>query len=445
MNTSGLVVLLALLLVIGGGVATWIRAEGTPPTLELPEALVVGRAGGTLALAASDAGAGLRSLDVVIRHADGEISLLTESFPGNAISGGVRNEHEVEIPLEPEALAAIQGDALLVATSRDWSWREFFSGNEAVIEIPFVLDLEPPRVEVSSGLTYVNQGGAGAVAYSLSEPAAFDGVQVGEHLFRGYPRPGGGRRDRIALFAVPSELRGVTPQVIARDAAGNEGSSSWPVVVKPRSQPKGTVNLPQSFLDRVVPRLAGPSDEQDLGAVFNEVNTKLRAENEIQIRELLAESSDRLHFDGALEQLKNSQVTSRFAEQRIYLVDGRAISSATHYGYDLASTAGAPITAAAAGSVAWAGELGIYGNCVLIDHGLGLGSLYGHLSSIDVKAGDPVQKGQTLGRSGATGLAGGDHLHFAILIGDTYVDPLEWWDEKWVQTHVLERLGPPAL
>ncbi len=94
--------------------------------------------------------------------------------------------------------------------------------------------------------------------------------------------------------------------------------------------------------------------------------------------------------------------------------------------------------------MAFAGELGIYGDCVILDHGLGVASLYGHLSRLDVAAGDRVEQGQPLGLSGATGLAGGDHLHFAILVGGTYVDPLEWWDPKWVKDNVDARLAPSS-
>ena len=128
------------------------------------------------------------------------------------------------------------------------------------------------------------------------------------------------------------------------------------------------------------------------------------------------------------------------AEHRAYFANGEKVSEAIHYGYDLASTAGAPITAANAGRVIFTGALGIYGNCVILDHGLGVTSLYAHLSRIDVREGDVLEKGQALGRSGATGLAGGDHLHFAILVGGSYVDPKEWWDPKWVQEHVEARL-----
>jgi murein DD-endopeptidase MepM/ murein hydrolase activator NlpD len=443
-NTSSLFAILLVLLLVAGGVAVWIRGEGEPPAIDAPESVLVGRAGATVHVAATDPRSGLRDLRVVVQHAGGELPLLDERFPGNTLSGGVRTAHEADIALDPKALAGLEGDALLRISSRDYSWRDFLSGNETVLRIPLSVDVDPPAVYVSTGLTYVKTGGAGAVVYRISEPVTRDGVRVGEQWFRGYPHPNGQEGERIALYAVPADADAkISLRVVAQDAAGNEGSSGWPVVVQPRPQPTGNVTLPKSFLDDVVPRLAG-GPVTDGSTAFHEINTKMRAENEARIRELLAESSPRPLFDGALDQLDNSQVTSRFAERRTYFVDGNAVSKAVHYGYDLAATAAAPITAAAAGRVAYAGELGIYGNCVLLDHGLGLATLYGHLSRIDVQAGSEVSRGQTLGLSGATGLAGGDHLHFAVLVGETYADPLEWWDPSWMVTHVMDKLGVPA-
>ena len=127
--------------------------------------------------------------------------------------------------------------------------------------------------------------------------------------------------------------------VVARDAAGNETVAGWPLVVKDRQQPMASVTLTRSFFDNVLPRLAGGASA-DPAASFDDVNTRVRAENEARIRELLAESSSQPLFDGALQQLANSQVTSRFAEQRTYFVDGAAVSKAMHYGYDLASHGG---------------------------------------------------------------------------------------------------------
>src|SRR2546426_6191118 len=99
------------------------------------------------------------------------------------------------------------------------------------------------------------------------------------------------------------------------------------------------------------------------------------------------------------------------------------------------------VVAANAGTVMNASWLGIYGNCVILDHGMGVQSLYGHLSSFDVKVGDTVTRGQTIGRSGMTGLAGGDHLHFTMLVGGRMVNPVQWWDAHWIADRVQRKLN----
>ena len=75
---------------------------------------------------------------------------------------------------------------------------------------------------------------------------------------------------------------------------------------------------------------------------------------------------------------------------------------------------------------------------------MGVASLYGHLSSVEVKAGDTVDAGQVLGRSGMTGLAGGDHLHFTMLVGGRPVNPVEWWDPHWIEDRVERKLRAAA-
>jgi murein DD-endopeptidase MepM/ murein hydrolase activator NlpD len=100
------------------------------------------------------------------------------------------------------------------------------------------------------------------------------------------------------------------------------------------------------------------------------------------------------------------------------------------------------VTAANSGRVIYADRLGIYGNCVIIDHGYSLQTLYGHMSKIDVKVGDMVQKQQHIGVSGATGMAFGDHIHFSMLIQGIQIDPKEWWDEHWIHDRILSKLKP---
>jgi murein DD-endopeptidase MepM/ murein hydrolase activator NlpD len=277
----------------------------------------------------------------------------------------------------------------------------------------------------------------------VREETQRDGVQVGDAFFPGHPFPGDPKR-RIALFAIPRDVA-LNPRiaVLAVDLAGNEAAAGWPVALAERVFDDVRIELGNSFLQVKVRDLAeavGVKEEDPLSA-FRKINSEIRAQNEKKVRELIVQSGDEPLFQGEFRQMRNSAVTSGFAERRSYYVDDVKVSEAIHFGYDLASTAGAPIEASNRGRVLFAGELGIYGNCVLLDHGLGLVSLYAHLSQMAVAEGDLVAKNQPIGRSGDTGLAGGDHLHYAMLVGNAYVDPTEWWDAKWVEEKVMSRLG----
>jgi murein DD-endopeptidase MepM/ murein hydrolase activator NlpD len=425
-------------------IAGFLRCEGGPPELRGPERVFVGRSPAQVSVEAVDAGSGIRQLELRVLQRDVRKTLQQASRPGDLARGGARGVPErIEAALDPEALGLVEGDARLVAEASDWSWRGWLSGNRASLEIPITVDLTRPRVSVETGQTYVERGGAGAVAYRLAEPVQRDGVVVGDAFFPGRPFPGDPKR-RIALFAIP---RDVAPSpriaVVAVDLAGNEASASWPVNFKERAFDDVRIELGSAFLEKKVRELAEEVGvrEPDTIAAFQKINKETRAENERKVREIIAKSGDEPLFDGAFVQMRGSAVTSRFAERRSYFHAGQKVSEAIHFGYDLASTAGAPIEASNRGRVLFAGPLGIYGNCVILDHGLGLTSLYGHLAQIDVHEGDLVEKGQALGRSGDTGLAGGDHLHFAMLVGDAYVDPTEWWDAKWVREKIESRLG----
>jgi murein DD-endopeptidase MepM/ murein hydrolase activator NlpD len=443
---SWLGVLLAVLLLVGGALV-WIRFEGDAPTVEGPTSLLIGSSS-SVAFDIGDLGSGLREIQISVQQADGETVVFERSFPGDLRTGGSTPSisERFEIEIDPKALGLAHGDASLTVTARDWSWRNSFRGNETQHQIPLKIDLEKPRIQVASGLTYVSRGGSGSVSYSINEETTRDGVMVGASFYRGFLAPGeeasSGRR--FALFAVPTDSpREPTIVVVAEDRAGNVANSSWPVVLKERVLPAANITLPDRFLKTKVRNLADAAGipQDDLLRAFDQINTELRAANEAKIREIVANPSGSKLWNGAFTQLRNSKVTSKFAEQRSYFIDGKKISEATHFGYDLASTAGAPIQAANSGLVIFADDIGIYGNCVIIDHGMNLFSLYAHLSSMSVSMGDRVKKNDTLGLSGATGLAGGDHLHFAILLGGTYVEPLEWWDPLWVKTHVDAHLA----
>ncbi len=475
MSGSARFVLVLAILGSLAGAAAFLRCEGTPPRIEVDSPIYLRRGAVPVEVTLSDPGSGLRALRVTLVHAGGEIPLVDHRFEGSLLRGGAsgRAPERFRFEVDAGALGLPEGEARAIFLARDHSWRDFLRGNRAQREVPVVVDRRPPRISVENGLTYVRRGGAAAVAFSVDEPTRTDGVEVGETLFRAWPWPpvtgpreagdvtageeAAARADpgaaprppgrRVALFAIPRDASPEAPvAVVAEDRAGNRASARWPVRIRNRQFRTDVIRLPRSFLTGVVPPLAEAHDidTSDPVAAFQKINTELRAANEARIREIVADSAPEPLFRGAFLQMPGSAVTSRFAEERIYLVDGRRVSRATHFGYDLAATAAAPVPAANRGRVLFAGDLGIYGQCVILDHGLGLSSLYGHLSRIDVKPGELVEKGATLGLSGSTGLAGGDHLHFAILVGGVYVDPVEWWDPKWVREHVERRIEPEA-
>ena len=310
--------------------------------------------------------------------------------------------------------------------------------------------LEPPRVEVLSTFHYVNLGGSEFVVYRATPPDVESGVRVGDKEYRGYPASGAGIQSdpatRVAFFALLFDQKVNTPiSVFARDVAGNEVVSPLDHMVFPKVYQKSRIEIDDRFIGRVVPAIAANApdekiDTSDLLKGFLQINRDLRKKNNQYLIDLSKKSNPELMFRDAFQQLGNSQVEAKFADTRTYIYKGKDVDQQVHQGFDLAVTANVPIVASQKGIVVHAADLGIYGNCVVIDHGMGIQSLYGHLSSIGVKVGDTVAKGQQIGRSGMTGLAGGDHLHFTMLVGGQQVTPVDWWSQQWMQDRVLRKI-----
>jgi hypothetical protein len=310
--------------------------------------------------------------------------------------------------------------------------------------------LEPPRVAVLSRFHFVNHGGSEFVVYRATPEDVESGVRVGDKEYRGFPAGGAGVGSdpalRVAFFALLWDQPLDTPiHVFARDPVGNETITPLEHRVFPKPYETSRIEIDDRFLARVVPAIASAVPHEniptgDLLAGFLKINGELRHKNNQYLRGLVRKTAPELLFRDAFQQLGGSQVESRFADARTYYYKGREIDHQVHLGFDLAVTANVPVAAAQRGIVVHAGDLGIYGNAVVLDHGLGVQSLYGHLSSIDVATGDHVDKGQIIGRSGMTGLAGGDHVHFTILVGGEPVTPIDWWSPQWMEDRVLRKI-----
>ena len=294
------------------------------------------------------------------------------------------------------------------------------------------------------------------VVYRVNPPDVDSGVRVGDREYRGFPAGGSDPALRVAFFALLWDQQLNTPiSVFARDTVGNEGSGSFDFRVFPKQFRKSTISLDDRLLARIVPPILQNSpelkvdDPSNFLASYLAINGELRRMNNETITNLSLESAPEILWRGPFKQLINTAVEAGFADQRTYVYNGNDVDHQVHLGFDLASTAAASVRAANRGRVLHAGWLGIYGNCVILDHGMGLMSLYAHLSSIAVSAGQLVESEAELGRSGATGLAGGDHLHFTMLLAGNAITPIDWWSAQWVQDRVLRKftdagLAPPG-
>jgi len=310
--------------------------------------------------------------------------------------------------------------------------------------------LEPPQVAVMSTFHYVNHGGSEFVVYRATPADVESGVRVGNIEYPGFPATAVGISSdpalRVAFFALLFDQDLNTDfNVFARDPAGNEALAALDHQVFPKPYSKSRIEIDDRFIGRVVPAIASNSPQEkiptdDLLSGFLKINGDLRRKNNQYLTDLAKKSAPQMLFKGPFQQLGNSQVEARFADTRTYVYKGNEVDRQVHLGFDLAVTANVPVVAAEAGTVVHASDLGIYGNCVVVDHGLGVMSLYGHLSSIGVKVGDKVEKASELGRSGMTGLAGGDHLHFTMLVGGQQVTPVDWWSKQWFEDRVHRKI-----
>lgn len=309
--------------------------------------------------------------------------------------------------------------------------------------------LEPPRVGVLSLHHFVNHGGPEFVVLRATPADVDAGVRVGEVEYPAYPGSSVGISDpavRVAFFVLAYDQdRNAPIRVFARDVAGNEATANVDHRVFPKPFAKSRIEVDDRFFQNVVPAIAENTpganiDTSDLLKGFLTINRDLRRQNNQTIAELARKTRPEMLWRQAFSQLGNTSIESRFADYRTYYHNGKEVDQQVHLGFDLASLRQAPVAASNRGVVIFADYLGIYGNCVIVDHGLGVQTLYAHLSTIDVKVDETVEKGQQLGRTGTTGLAGGDHLHFTMLVNGVAVNPIEMWDPHWMEDRVFRKI-----
>jgi len=340
-----------------------------------------------------------------------------------------------------------EGSATLVVTATNASWGRFFRGGQSQLIKDLPVRFVPPSAEVLTAQHYINQGGCDMALFRVSSGTVESGVQVGNYFFPSWPVKESDPATRMCIFAYPYDVDATTPaRVVARDDAGNQTLVNFNYKVFPKKFKSDTINVTDDFMQRVVPPILSQTPElSDQGSLLKNfllVNSTLRRMDAQQLVAFSQKTASHPTWTQPFLQLGNSKVEALFADYRTYMYNGQVIDHQTHLGFDLAVVQHTPVLAANDGRVIYVGFFGIYGNVVVIDHGCGLQSFYAHLSSFDVKEGDAVKREQVIAHSGQTGLAGGDHLHFTMLLDGIPVNPVEWWDPHWIHDRIEAKLQP---
>jgi hypothetical protein len=441
--------ILALVFTAGLAALIWfavvrLENEGPSVALDAPSPFFIGKST-ELTLDLADPKSGLRRLRAELSKDGKDIVLADVVFPASGFLAmeKVRSATQ-KLTIDPAALGLSDGEGLLRVTVADGSWRNWWHGNRTGLQREIIIDTKPPVIENLSQQNYVNQGGTGLAVYRLSEPCPTSGVRVGSAF---YPGTSGYYADKalhIAFFALSYQQgAGVEISIEATDAAGNSARSRYPHHFRKKAFKKDTLNVSDAFINQILPEFSAllpATSNPTLKDRFLFINRDLRKANYQSVIEATRKSEPAMLWKGPFLRLPNAAPRAGFADHRTYLYMGKEIDQQDHLGVDLASLAQSPVPAANSGIVVYTGVLGIYGQTVILDHGFGVFSMYSHLSRITVRVGERVAKEGVLGNTGSTGLAGGDHLHFSILIHHTFVDPIEWWDPHWIQDNVMLKL-----
>lgn len=423
----------------------FIIFEGEKPKIALqplPDFLSKSREFG---LTVSDMKRGLRIVEVSVKQEGRKIKLLEKAFPFKGLFNcdGINN-YNTRFSVDPRDLNLAQGRVDLEVRVRDYSRRSGGDGNLALVQHKMVVDTVPPAIRALSRMHYVNVGGSGLVVYQTSSDTIKSGLFVNDTFCPGYKAGEEAQEGlNVCYFAIPQDIEG-QPEIYlwAKDRAENLSKAGFYYHIRRKSFRRDKINITDRFLRRIIPYFSYCAFGPQLSELekFLKINQELRRENNSVFFNLKTETSPERLWEGTWIRLKNAASMAGFGDRRSYYYKGEKIDEQVHLGVDLASLENSEVQASNNGRVIFGDRLGIYGRTVVLDHGQGLASVYSHLSEIKVAMDQEVMKGEVIGLTGQTGLAGGDHLHFGIMVNGVFVNPVEWWDSHWINDNITRKL-----
>ncbi|SFV53726.1 Peptidase, M23/M37 family [hydrothermal vent metagenome] len=382
---------------------------------------------------------GLKDFELILN--DGQKSLIVGQ--GKFEKGTKEQTLLVKYP-KSNTLNSKAKELNLKVVVNDSSLWNFFQGNKLEKMIHIKIDHKRPNVNVLANSYSITQGGSALVVFQAEDENLNTlYIQTTGKKFKVEPYKKEGYY--VSLLAWPFNQDHFNAKIIATDKAGNKRVTEIPLYLKNHHYRVSWIRATDKFINGKITDLASSDPEyadiDDKIEKLKAINENMRLKNEEKIHTLSSKVSDKMLKSWKVRKfypLQNGKKVASFGDERHYYYNNKEneVSHSFHLGYDLASTKMAAIRASNAGTVVYANENGIYGNMPMIDHGLGLYTLYGHCSQLFVKEGDKVKAGQTIARTGTSGLALGDHLHFGILVQGIEVRPIEWFDGGWIKTNI---------
>jgi len=433
----------------------WIltyQFEGKEPVVDIKLPSLYLKKSYEMSLHVTDPKTGLRNIMVSIMQQGKEKVLLDKKYDSSGFLGLFSETKTLEasfiIPVESWKYGMTDGEAVIRIMVSDYSWRGWNKGNISYTEKKVIIDSKPPKVNVLTKRHNIERGGTGLVIYELFEENIKSGVKAGDNFFPGHAGLFENKNIYAVFFAL-DHMQGPGSQlsVVAEDIAGNITKRGFYYYIRDKKFKTDILNISDRFLERKMPDFdvgekngSFQGGKNPLLEKFLYINGELRKNNVETILSVPKITENKKYWDGRFLRLKGSAKRAGFADRRIYKYNGKEIDRAVHLGIDLASTSNAPVKAANSGRVIFAQFVGIFGNTVIIDHGFGLCSLYSHLNQISINKGDLLKRGDDIGVTGLTGLAGGDHLHFSMIVHNVFVNPVEWWDGSWIKNNITAKI-----
>jgi murein DD-endopeptidase MepM/ murein hydrolase activator NlpD len=380
---------------------------------------------------------GIKSYKITMITSTGEVMLEDEKF--------LEPKKNIVLELKPPRTIYSLRDKyvkirIYVQDSSQW---ELGKGNRIIKDYKLYIDKKRPKINILANSYKISKGGSAVVIFRVKDEN-IDKIYIeGNNKKRFKPEPFYKEGYYISLLAWPIYDDSFRATVVATDLAGNKVKAYIPLYLKDKHYRTSKIQISDKFLNGKIADLAEEFEEtqgiSDKIEQFKIINEKVRAKNENLIHKLSSKVSDEMISDFRVNRmypLKNAQVVAHFGDHRIYYYDGEEVSEAYHLGLDLASNAMAKIRPQNSGTVVFADYNGLYGNMPMIDHGLGLYTIYGHCSTLKVSEGDHVRARETIALTGKSGYAMGDHLHFGVLVQGIEVRPQEWMDKDWIRMNI---------